>query len=124
MNKQHWQDWGNVVLGLWIFGSPWLLEHAMVTEILGGGLSGMWNLWIVGLAVVAIALWAISAYKPWEEWTNATLGGWLVVSPWVLGFSQSTVLMWDAVISGALVVGLAAWTLVEAGGGPQKPATS
>jgi hypothetical protein len=26
---RHLQDWINYVLGLWVFGSPWFIEHAM-----------------------------------------------------------------------------------------------
>jgi len=55
MNKGHWQDWVNYLVGLCVLGSPWLLEHTMVTAVPGGGLFGMWNLWIVGRAVVVIA---------------------------------------------------------------------
>jgi|SRR3990167_570720 len=120
MNKSHWQDWVNVLLGLWIFGSPWLLEHTMVTEVSGGGLLGMWNAWVVGLAVVLIAGIATSAYSAWAEWTNVALGAWLLVSPWALGFSQSAVLMWNAVIFGALVLGFAGWALAEK---PKQPST-
>ena len=115
-NKQHWQDWVNVLLGLWVFGSPWLLEHTMLTEVPGGGLLGMWNAWIVGLAVVVIAGIAIYAYNSWEEWTNIILGAWLLISPWVLGFSTSAALMWNAVIFGVLVIGFAAWALAQYGG--------
>jgi hypothetical protein len=25
--RKHWQDWGNLVLGLWVFVSPWVLQH-------------------------------------------------------------------------------------------------
>ena len=99
--KKHWQDWGNLVLGLWILASPWLLqitpENPLVTL----------NLYLVGAAVAALAAIAILAFQAWEEWTNVALGAWLFVSPWALGFSTSTVLMWNAVIAGALIVVLA-----------------
>ena len=116
-DKQHWQDWVNVLLGLWVFGSPWLIEHTMITEVPGGGLLGMWNAWVVGLVVVVIAGIAVYAYKAWEEWTNIALGLWLLVSPWVLGFSKSAALMWNAVIFGVLILVFAGWILAEEAGG-------
>lgn len=45
--------------------------------------------------------------------TASATGAWLLVSPWPLGFSASTALMWNAVIVGALVALLAAWTLYD-----------
>jgi hypothetical protein len=45
---------------------------------------------------------------------NFALGAWLLVSPWVLGFSGSGILMWNAVIFGALVLGFAGWALLSA----------
>jgi len=121
-DKQHWQDWLNVLLGLWVFGSPWLLEHTMVTEVPGGGLLGMWNAWVVGLAVVVIGGITLYAFHAWEEWVNVVLGAWLLVSPWVLGFSKSAVLMWNAVIFGALILVFAGWALFREGAIPGKKA--
>lgn len=112
-DNPHWQDWVNFLLGLWVFGSPWLLEHSMATEAPSGGILGMWSLWFVGLAVSVIATIALYAFNAWEEWTNLALGAWLLVSPWVLGFSKSAVLMGNAMIFGVLVLVLAGWALAE-----------
>ena len=120
MNKQHWQDWVNGFLGFWIFISPWALQHTMPSDAVVGGLA-MWNLWTVGVIVLVVAAVALFAYQAWEEWTNLILGAWLLISPWFLGFSASTALVWNAVIIGALVVLFAAWALLE-GQSPQQAA--
>jgi hypothetical protein len=91
MNRKRWEDLANFGLGLWVSISPWTIEHVMA----GPGTSGtvteaaMWNHYVVGLAVVIIAGAAASAWLAWEEWTNAVLGAWLVISPWMLGYSTS-----------------------------------
>jgi hypothetical protein len=113
MRNRHWQDWVTYFLGLWIFGSPWFLEHSMMlARSSGGGMRAMWNLWLGGLAIVVLAIVEVEAFRPWEEWANFALGAWLLASPWVLGFSGSGLLMWNAVIFGALVLFFAGWTLV------------
>jgi len=99
--KKHWEDWGNLVLGLWILASPWVLQITTTNNAV------TWNLYIVGIAVSAVAATALLAFQAWEEWTNLALGAWLFASPWALGFSTSTLLMWNAVIAGTIVVVLA-----------------
>jgi SPW repeat-containing protein len=113
--KMKWQDWTNLVFGLWVFASPWALQHPMITGASEGAASGaMWNLWIVGVAVATLALIALFAFQAWEEWVNVTLGAWLLVSPWLLGFSSAALLTWNAVIMGVLIVVVAGWTLFPA----------
>jgi hypothetical protein len=68
MSKPHWQDWMTYFLGLWVLGSPWFLEHSMMMAgSPGGGTSAMWDLWLVGLAVVILAIVAVEAFRAWEE---------------------------------------------------------
>ncbi len=110
MNKR--QDWANFVLGLWVIVSPWIIEHIMapggvVTE------TAMWNHYVIGTVVVILAVAAIYAFNAWMEWINIVLGGWLAVSPWGLGYSESLGLMWNAVITGLLIIALAGWALAE-----------
>lgn len=119
MNK--WQDWVNFALGLWVIVSPWTIEHVMASPSTPGGVTeaAIWNHYVIGLAVVTLAVVAAYAWNAWEEWTNVVLGAWLLISPWVLGYSASTGLMWNAVITGALIVLFAGWTLWEEQGPKQ-----
>jgi hypothetical protein len=34
--------------------------------------------------------------QKWEEWPNLVMGAWLVVAPWVLGFSGVASAKWNA----------------------------
>ena len=115
MKKQHRQDTVNALLGVWVFISPWLLQHVMAGAAAPNGVGGaaMWNLYLVGFAIAAFAVAALYLFNPWEEWINLALGCWLLVSPWLLGFSTSTALMWNTVIAGGLVVVFAGWVLTE-----------
>ncbi len=101
---KHWQDLVNAVLGIWVIISPWALGF-------DGSSMAMSNAVIVGALLVATALGAAFVPRAWEEWTEAGIGLWLVVAPWVLGFSGNRNAMLSAVITGAIVVALALWTL-------------
>ena len=45
-------SWINVILGIWLFISPWVLGFAYRTGM-------AWTAWIIGVLVFILALWAI-----------------------------------------------------------------
>ena len=104
MTVKHWQDPVNLVLGLWMVISPWILAHQ-------GEAGPTWNAVTVGVLIAALALFELFKVKAWEEWTSMALGAWLVISPWVVGFSTLGAAMWNAVIVGLAVALLALWAL-------------
>lgn len=102
LERAHWQDAGNLLLGAWLLFSPWLLGYT-------GEAAAATNAYIVGAAIALIAAGALYAYQKWEEWLNVALAIWLVISPWVLGFSAMAAVMYNAVVIGLLVLALAFW---------------
>lgn len=92
----------NVVLGALLFISPWVLSYT------GRDLAA-WSAWIGGVVVAILAIAALVRFAEWEEWINVALGVWLVIAPWVLGFSAVAAAMWSHVILGVVIAALAAW---------------
>ncbi len=45
-------EWINVLLGIWLFISPWVLGFSTLT-------AAAWTAWILGILVVIAAAWAI-----------------------------------------------------------------
>lgn len=94
--------------GLWVAISPWflVLQH-------GGNNATVANL-IVGLAVVALGLFALSGSRGFLglEVGSLLAGVWLIVSPFILDvkYAIATPMYWSNVFAGALIVviGLAA----------------
>jgi SPW repeat len=107
ITAKRWQDGGNLLLGVWLFISPWALNYAAGMPI------AAWNATILGAAIVVLA--AVAMYMPrvWEERINMALGVWMIISPWVLRFATEKNLMMNAVIIGVLVTGLAAWAMLR-----------
>ncbi|GGM95528.1 hypothetical protein GCM10007092_06270 [Thermus composti] len=95
-----WQDWANLVLGVWLILSPWLLGYS-------GTPAALWNAVLIGIVVGFMALLHLRGGPMWEEWLNVLLGVWLILSPWILGFSGMANATWNAVIVGLLVGALA-----------------
>ncbi len=101
---KHWQDVVNALFGVWLVCSPWILGFQEARTPTANAI-------LVGVALVAAALGAMIVPRAWEEWTECALGVWLVISPWVLGFSAMRDAMLSAVISGIAIAALALWTL-------------
>jgi hypothetical protein len=54
--------------------------------------------------VVFVISWvALARPRRWEEWLNAVIGLWLIVAPFVLGFSSVLGATWNHVIVGVLI---------------------
>jgi len=98
-----WKDAVNVVLGLWLIASPWALGFAMDQ-------APTWNAWAVGVVIAVAALAALVAFNKWEEWAEVPLGAWLIVSPYLLGFSTMMNPTINQALVGVIVAGLAIWS--------------
>lgn len=99
-----WQDWAQLILGVWLFFSPWILGY---TEF--GNAAG--NAYIIGIAITVLGLAELYRARPWEEWTNLILGVWLVISPWVLGFTDINRATQNAVVVGIIMIILPLWAV-------------
>jgi hypothetical protein len=118
MNQLRWQDAVNLVLGAWLAGSPWILGFAIEMP------AAMWNALVVALLIVLLAATDLDAPASWEEWALGAFGLWLVVAPWSFGYAANSAMTSSSVVTGALVMALAAWRLYVAGGFPHRRGTA
>ncbi len=45
------------------------------------------------------------------NWLQFFLGIWILISPWLLGFSSITVMMWSNLIAGVILVLVNLWAI-------------
>ncbi|HUK59243.1 MAG TPA: SPW repeat protein [Stellaceae bacterium] len=108
---RRWQDWSNLVLGVWLFISPWLLGFAISAGVGSGAApaatgavsAATWDAWIFGVLTVIVTLWTMAQFAAWQEWLSLLIGIWLFVAPWVLRFSSLRNAAWDHWIVGVLI---------------------
>jgi hypothetical protein len=92
----------NILLGIWLIISPFAIvsfnpfQNATVNNVIVGIL----------VAIVAAIRFAGPTKGGWS-WCNVILGAWLIISPFVLGFSNAPLPTWHNIIVG-IVVGLLA----------------
>jgi hypothetical protein len=106
MKPKRWQDWVNVVLGVWLVVSPWALgfaNHEKAARVA----------WLAGAAVVVFA--AIGAYmqEAWEEAITVVLGLVLMGAPWAFGFDDQRTATANIAASGVLVMVFAVWAMLR-----------
>lgn len=90
----------NLVLGLWLIISPFLFGYE------SGAIA---NSVILGVIVAILAVIHLTApNQSWTSWLNGVAGLWLIVAPFMLGFTSAAVL-WNQIIVGVLVAGLGFW---------------
>ncbi len=98
------RDWFNLIMGEALLGSPWILGYASDTV-------PTWIARVVGLLISLLAIAALLKYAEWEEWLVLAAGGWLVVSPWAMGFADRATPRTVHIAVGVIVVIVAAWEL-------------
>jgi hypothetical protein len=93
-----WADSANLVLGLWLGISPWILPYV--------GQAAAWNARLSGLAIAGVAASALVTHDLGKELLNVILGVWLIVSPWLLGYSWEGAVFYHQLGVGSLVLTL------------------
>ena len=95
-----WEDWTTLVIGLWLFASPWILrvDDPEAAE----------NFLVVGTLVITFELVTFYTLRVWEEWINIVLGLWLIASSFAIsGFAAVA----NAVVCGALLLAVSLYEM-------------
>jgi hypothetical protein len=104
--SREWQDWCNLLLGIWLCLSPWVLRFVDDRE-------AMENAVAVGFLIIVAEVFTFSMLRVLEEWINVVLGIWLVLSVWALEITTLAAKM-DLVVSGLLIALLALYEIWDA----------
>lgn len=100
---------------------------ATITLLLGGALflspfvtgyfpnlTASWNAWLSGIAILALATAAKQSLSDWPEWMMAAAGIWVILSPWVIGFSSQVDAKITHILTGigiAVIAAMRLWIL-------------
>ncbi len=104
--KTRWRDIANLILGGWLFVSPWILTDAPVP-------AAAWNAYGMGVVIAVFAILALLDFHEWEEWLSVLFGVWLIAAPWVLGFEVVGAAVWNQITVGVVVGLMALWSLYD-----------
>ena len=100
---KEWQDWLNLLLGIWVCVSPWALnftDNASATR----------TAVVVGFLIIASQVFTVRALRLYEQWINVLLGAWLVMSAWLMDVGVPVAKV-NFIVTGLAVVGLAVYEI-------------
>jgi phosphoglycerol transferase MdoB-like AlkP superfamily enzyme len=112
--SREWQDWCNLLLGIWLCLSPWVLQFS-------GDLKATENAVAVGFLIIVAEVFTFFRLRGVEEWINIALGIWLVASVWALEITTSAAKV-NLVLSGLLICLLALYEIWDARRGARRQA--
>lgn len=95
----------DILVGIWLVISPFLLGYS-------GNTSALWNDIISGILVIIFAATQTIQSKEritWPAWISLLIGIWLVLAPFALNNSAVSGTLWNEIISGIIIIALAAW---------------
>ena len=101
---KRWQDLAILLLGVWLFISPWVLGYPSDSSIAV-------NAYIAGAVIAVLAAFDLYKTYAWAVMINLLAGWWVAVSPWVPALLDRSAMMTNSVIVGAAVALLALWEL-------------
>jgi len=106
MKTAKWLNWIIVVAGIWEVLASFILGYSATT-------SAMWDAIVVGIVLIVLGAWAALANSSSTikilSWINAVLGLWLIVAPFIIGYSNVVTAMWNDIIVGIIVIVLGVW---------------
>jgi hypothetical protein len=73
-----------------------------------GETAASWNGWIAGALLLALSVAAMRMEQTWHEWVSLAVALWVILSPWLLGFTETASALWLHVVAGSAVAILAA----------------
>jgi hypothetical protein len=106
-----WEDWFGMLLGGLIVVSPWFPFQSSHETMDAERSMMILNTFVVGMLVFGLGQLEYVALQRWEQVAEIALGLWLIVSPFIFGYSGDDMLkIWHTSL-GAIVVLLGALEL-------------
>lgn len=111
------EDVAVMLIGLWLMFCPPTLKINDVAL-------DTYTLVLTGVVLIVLGGTAMRLAKEWVEWGVAVAGTFLVIAPWVLGFTLKAATI-NAVACGVAAAALAGWRIYEIRSKPaERPAAA
>ena len=115
-----WCPWITVLAGVGLVAAPFATGYYTVSEI------ATTEAIVLGLVIAALGLWtALGTEVPaYVDYLLMVCGGWSIVAPFVLAYSDTTMARNSDVIAGIVVAAVAVYRAVSASPGARQKVTA
>jgi uncharacterized membrane protein HdeD (DUF308 family) len=89
-------DWINLICGVLLFVSPWVLAFT-------GESTAAAAAWLGGVVIAVMGFVALVQFAEFEDWFALVAGVLVIIAPWALGFAAMGYAVWAFVVLGLIV---------------------
>ena len=94
LSTRRWQDQLMVLIGVWLFISPWVFLYPP-------GTPAAWNATLAGAIIGILAAFDLVRTYVWAVLFNIVVGAWVTISPWLVDTVNDPAMTWSLVIAGS-----------------------
>ncbi len=106
MSVQKTLSWLIALAGVWMIIASFVLGYGVAT-------APFWDALIVGIIFIVLGAWAAMTTQVGTDktldWVNAIVGLWLLISPFVMSYTNLTAPLYNDIIIGIIVIILGVW---------------
>ena len=104
LSTKRWQDQVILLLGIWLFISPFVLGYPTSSP-------PAINAFIAGAVMAVLAAFDLYKTYVWAVLLNIVIGAWVAVSPWMVGVVQDRPMTSSLLVVGIATIVLGLWEL-------------
>jgi len=104
LSTRRWQDQAILLLGAWLFVSPWVLGYPSASP-------PAVNAFIAGAIIAALAAFDLYKTYVWAVLVNIVVGAWVAVSPWLVDVVSDRAMSASMLIVGLATIVLGLWEM-------------
>lgn len=104
LSTGRWQDGGILLLGVWLFVSPWVMGYPSDSP-------PAVNAFIAGAIIATLAVFDLYKTYVWAVLVNIIVGAWVAASPWVVDVVADGPMSMSMLVVGIATIVLGLWEL-------------
>ncbi|MGX4644045.1 SPW repeat protein [Massilia sp. SYSU DXS3249] len=104
LSSKRWQDGAILLLGIWLFVSPWALGYPNDSP-------PALNAFIAGTIIAVLAVFDLYKTYVWAVLVNIVLGAWVAASPWLVDVVADRAMSTSMLVVGIATIVFALWEL-------------
>ena len=107
MNAFRWRSLVTLIVAISVLLSAWL-SFGQINDVSN---VAAWLTALAAVCLLVLGILSLAMRKAWLAGLRLLVGGWLVVSPWILGYGAGTIPTLILVVGGVAVIAVAAFDL-------------